>query len=59
MLKDDYSDLAEKIEFYNNNPDKALAIIKNTNEYVNQFNDKKREDLISLLLMKKYFDLQK
>ncbi|MFC4892924.1 glycosyl transferase family 90 [Pseudofrancisella aestuarii] len=59
MLKDDYSDLEEKIAFYNKNPDSALEIIKNANEYVNQFKDKKREELISLLVMKKYFDLQK
>lgn len=58
LLKEDYSDIQEKMEYYNNNPQEALKIIKNANEYVNQFKDKKREDLISLLVLKKYFDLQ-
>lgn len=57
LLKDDYSDIQEKMDYYNNNPEKALKIIKNANTYVNQFKDKKREGLISLLVMKKYFDL--
>lgn len=59
LLKDDYSDIQEKMDYYNNHPKEALRIIKNANEYVNQFKNKKREDLISLLVMKKYFDLQK
>jgi hypothetical protein len=58
LLNDDYSNLQEKIEYYNNNTTEALKIIKNANEYVNQFKDKKREDLISLLVIKKYFDFQ-
>ncbi|ABK89043.1 lipopolysaccharide A protein [Francisella tularensis subsp. novicida] len=59
LLKDDYSDLQEKIDYYNNHPEKALKIIKNANEYVNQFKNKQREELISLLVMKKYFGLNK
>ena len=57
LLKDDYSDLEEKINYYNANSEEALKIIKNANQYVNQFKNKKRELLISLLVMKKYFDL--
>ncbi|APC90837.1 MULTISPECIES: glycosyl transferase family 90 [Francisella] len=59
LLKDDYSDIQEKIDYYNNHPKEALKIIKNANEYVNQFKNRQREDLISLLVMKKYFDLNK
>jgi hypothetical protein len=55
LLKDDYSDLEEKLNYYINNPKAALEIIKNANDYVNQFKDKKREDLISLLVLEKYF----
>ena len=55
-IKPDYSDLIERIEYYNNHIDEANAIIKNANEYVRQFRNKKQEDLISLLVMKKYFE---
>jgi len=56
LLKDDYSDLEEKIEYYSTHIDEALTIVKNANDYVTQFKDKKREDLISLLVLKKYFE---
>lgn len=55
LLKDDYSDLEEKLNYYINNPKAALEIIKNANNYANQFKDKKSEDLISLLVLEKYF----
>lgn len=56
LLKDDYSDLEEKIAYYSKNIDAALAIIENANSYVDQFKDQKREDTVSLLVMKKYFE---
>jgi hypothetical protein len=37
-------------------PDEAEAIIRHAHEYVEKFKDKKREKLISLLVLKKYFD---
>ncbi len=55
-IKKDYSDLNEKINYYLNNKEEALKIIKNANEYVNQFKNKKREKIISLMVLKKYFD---
>lgn len=55
LLKDDYSDLEEKINYYSTNTKAALEIIKNANDYVEQFKNKKREDLISLLVLEKYF----
>ena len=54
-IKKDYSDLEEKLNFYINNLNKCLEIIKNANKYVSQFKNKEREDLISLLVLKKYF----
>lgn len=56
-LKSDYSDIEEKIDYYLKNPDKAEEIINNANEYVSQFMDHEKEKLISLLVMKKYFEL--
>ena len=58
-VKDDYSDLDEKLNYYLNNPDKALEIINNAHEYVEQFKNKKREKLISLLVLDKYFKLNR
>ncbi|MEO9894688.1 glycosyl transferase family 90 [Aurantibacter sp.] len=55
LLKDDYSDLEEKLEYYINNPDAANCIIKQSNAYVAQFENKKIEDLISLMVLDKYF----
>lgn len=56
LLKDDYSDLEEKVEYYSKNIEESLQIIKNANKYVSQFKDTKRENLISLLVLKKYFE---
>jgi len=56
-LKEDYSDLTEKIEYYKVNHDAAQAIIHNANHYVEQFKNTERELLISLLVMQKYLQL--
>lgn len=57
-IKDDYSDLEEKLHYYIEHTQEALEIINNAHKYINQFRDKDREDLISLLVLKKFFDLQ-
>lgn len=54
-IKDDYSDLEEKLTYYINHPDKAQEIIDHAHEYVAQFRNSKREELISLLVLDKYF----
>lgn len=56
-IQDDYSDLEEKLNYYIQHTDKALEIIKNAQLYVEQFKDAKREKLISLLVLDKYFRL--
>lgn len=58
LIKDDLSDLEERIDYYSKNTDKALAIINNANKWVEQFKNKKREDMISFLVIQKYFDHQ-
>ena len=57
QIKDDYSDLEERLTYYIKNPDKAFQITRNANEYVSQFRDKKQEDLLSLLVLEKFFTL--
>lgn len=59
LIKDDYSNLEEKINYYSKNIYKALEIIKNANHYTKQFQNKKQEDAISLLVLDKYFKLSK
>lgn len=54
-IKDDFSDLEERITYYINHTEEAQAIAKNANNYVRQFFNKKQEDLISLLVLQKYF----
>lgn len=55
-IKDDFSDLEERLTYYINNPEEAEKIVKNANDYVAEFKDKKTEDLVSLMVLKKYFE---
>lgn len=55
LLKDDYSDLEEKIKYYSEHIDEAKAIIANAHDYIEQFQDQKQEDIISLMVLDKYF----
>lgn len=55
-IKPDFSDLEERVRYYIDHPDEAQQIIENANAYVRQFWDKEREDLISLLVLQKYFE---
>jgi hypothetical protein len=55
QIKDDYSDLEERMEYFIRHQDEAMEIIKNAHQYIEQFKIKKREDLISLLVLEKYF----
>ena len=54
-VRDDFSDLEERLTYYINHPDEAEAIIRHAHDYVAQFRDQERERLISLLVLKKYF----
>lgn len=56
-IKDDYSDLEEQLNFYLAHPEKCLEIIKNANEYCEQFWNPNIEKLCSLLVLEKYFRL--
>jgi len=56
LLKDDYSDLEEKIAYYSEHPDEAKAIIANAHRHVARFRDTEREAIISLSVLEKYFE---
>lgn len=56
-IKDDYSDFEEKVEYYSTHTEEAKQISRNANEYIKQFQNKKREKIISYLVMEKYLSL--
>lgn len=56
-VKPDFSDLEERLQYYIDHPEEAEAIIQHAHEYIDQFRDLKRERLISLLVLKKYFEI--
>ncbi len=54
-LRPDFADLDDKIRYFEEHPDEALDIIGNAHSYVRQFLDARREQLLSLLVLYKYF----
>ncbi len=56
-IKDDYSDLNEKLTYYAQNTAEALKIVCNAHQYIDQFKDQKRENSIALQVLKKYFKM--
>ena len=58
-IKDDFSDAEDKINFFIKHPNDVKKIIANANDFVNQFKDQRREKLISLLVLDKYFSYSK
>ncbi|MBL8803230.1 MAG: lipopolysaccharide A protein [Planctomycetes bacterium] len=56
-LADDFSDLAEKIEHYNAHPAEAQRILANAHAFVAPFRDEAQEELVSLLVLQRYFEL--
>lgn len=55
-VKPDFSDLKEKTAWYAAHPEEAEAIVEHANAYIRQFRNPKLERLISLLVLKKYFE---
>ena len=55
-LNESYDNLEEKIQYYLDHPKECLEIIENANSYRGKFNNQNIEKLISLLVLKKYFN---
>ena len=53
-IRPDFSDLEERITWYNSHPEEAKLIIGHAHDYVAQFRDNRRERLIALGVMDKY-----
>lgn len=56
-IANDYHDLIDQIMYYEAHPEEAKKIVKHAHEWVEQFRNTKREELISLMVLDKYFDL--
>lgn len=56
-IREDYTDLMERIQYYEAHPEEAKAIVRHAHEWVKQFQKPWREDLISLMVLDKYFRL--
>lgn len=56
-IKPDFSDLKERMEYFIEHPDKAMEIVAHAHEWCEQFFDAKREKLISILVLQKYFEM--
>lgn len=54
-IKDDYSDLEERLKYYIENPIEAEKIIAQAHAYVQRFRDRKVEDAIAIKVLQKYF----
>lgn len=54
-IKPDFSDLEERLAYYDAHPQEAQAIIDHAHEYVKPFRDAHREKLIALAVAQKYF----
>ncbi|QIA64768.1 lipopolysaccharide A protein [Vibrio astriarenae] len=56
-VKDDWSDLEEKLSFYISNPDEARKIVSNAHDYLKPFRDEDLEELVSIKTLETYFSL--
>jgi hypothetical protein len=56
-INDDFSNAEQKIKYFIEHPNKVLKIIENAKAHVEQFKNAKREKLISLMVLDKYFFL--
>ncbi|MFU0842703.1 MAG: CAP10 domain-containing protein [Burkholderia sp.] len=55
-IRPDFADVEEKIRWYAAHPEEAHRIIAAAHAWVDQFRDPEREDIISLLVLRKYFE---
>ncbi len=58
-VRPDFSDLLERIDYYNEHPAEAEAIVRHAHDYCHQFQSRRRERLVSLMVMEKYFRMTK
>ena len=55
-IRPDYADLEERMHYYDTHPGEAEAIIAHAHAHIDRFRDVRREKLISLLVLRRYFE---
>ncbi len=55
-IDEDYENLEEKLNYYLEHQTEAKEILKNAQQYRQKFSNKDKEDLIALLVLKRYFE---
>ena len=58
LVKDDFSDLHDKLTFCNQNPDYCIEVVKNANAFMKQFNDLATEKKLEVDVLNTYFKLK-
>jgi hypothetical protein len=56
VIKDDFSDLAQKVRWCNNHPQKCKDMIRNANTFMQQFADSAAEEQLEINVIDKYFE---
>ncbi len=54
-IKEDYSDLEERLRYYLEHESEALEIVRNANAYVRKFRNSKLEKALGVLVLDRYF----
>lgn len=54
-IQPDCSDLIEKLDYYDEHPAEARDIVENAHAYCEQFKNKQLEEIISIMVVDKYF----
>ncbi len=57
LLKDDFSDLEEKVDYYTRHTQEAEDIIRNAHAWIDMFTDQVKESIIAACVLEKYFQL--
>jgi hypothetical protein len=57
LLKNDFSNLENKLKWCNNHPNKCKQIIKNANKFMDQFSNKKQEEYLEETVINIYFKI--
>jgi len=57
LIKDDYSDVEERFEYYSARPKLTLEIIQNAHEYVRPFEDLERQYKLGAMVLERYASL--
>lgn len=55
LVKDDFSDLLEKVNWCNIHEGRGRQIMRNANEYMKQFMDLRNEEELQLEVLRQYF----